>query len=646
MQAVDDEEGDDPLPFVDVSDELRAPPAATGLDARLCTALDAMGIRSLFAVQAATIPWLLRAEAMRLPADLCVCAPTGSGKTLAYALPIVHCLLSRVVCRLRAVVVLPTRSLALQVHSVFAALTAGTNLAVGTALGDVPFALERSRLVSQSKVTHTLGGASLVDILIATPGRLVDQLRAPDGAFGLRHLSWLVVDEADRLMAQAYDQWLPLVLDSARLGSPAAADAPAQSSLADRSRAPPPAATPGVRKLLFSATLTNDAHSLPALQLRAPAYLRIGSGGRFAMPAGLHEEYALCARALKPLYLVAALHRLRARRGAREEVERVLCFTRSVEGAHRLTRLLQQLDVRALEYSSNLQHSARAAALAAFSGAAQGEEAAEAEDGEPFAPDAPSALGCDVLIASDAMARGLDIAGIGHVINYDVPARLSTYMHRAGRTARAGREGTCCTLVTRDQARHFKEMLLQADRHPAAVHLEIAPPQLRRAHQPMADAQAEPLAAEPTQLAAPDEAAAARAAWIRRYERALSSVQAIVELERRGLLQLHQPLPEGTLPLPPEEEDAGAAGEADMPLPSADAADVADAADAVDAADADVPPEQSDELADGPRSELPLRRDRMAHLRKLMREQLSARAQMEGERRKAAKRARRAAQLS
>eukprot|EP00302_Diacronema_sp_CCMP2436_P021930 CAMPEP_0179971412 /NCGR_PEP_ID=MMETSP0983-20121128/35981_1 /TAXON_ID=483367 /ORGANISM="non described non described, Strain CCMP 2436" /LENGTH=110 /DNA_ID=CAMNT_0021886469 /DNA_START=52 /DNA_END=380 /DNA_ORIENTATION=- len=101
----EDNDDDDPLPFVDVSDELRAPASEAGLHPHLCATLERMGIRTLFPVQAAAIPWLLHAEAAGLASDLCVCAPTGSGKTLAYVLPIVHSLLSRVVCRLRAVVV-------------------------------------------------------------------------------------------------------------------------------------------------------------------------------------------------------------------------------------------------------------------------------------------------------------------------------------------------------------------------------------------------------------------------------------------------------------------------------------------------------------------------------------------------------------
>lgn len=643
----DEDDEDERLPFVEVSEELRASPAATGLDARLCAALDRMGIRSLFAVQAATIPWLLRADAARLPADLCVCAPTGSGKTLAYALPIVHALLPRVVCRLRAVVVLPTRSLALQVHAGFAALTAGTPLAVGTALGDVPFALERARLVAPPAAdaregAPLLGGCSLVDILVATPGRLVDQLRAADGLLSLQHLRWVVIDEADRLMAQAYDQWLPLLLESAHLAAPPGGLAPnastppfcarlAQPALADRSRAPLPGASGGVRKLLFSATLTSDAHSLPALQLRAPTYLRIGAG-RYAMPSGLHEEYAVCARALKPLLLIAALQRLRPARAAAGGAERVLCFTQSVDGAHRLTRVLQQLGVRALEYSSNLQHAARADALAHFSKGSGARQCAWAEGegeeagGAPFARVAPPELGCELLVASDAMARGLDIAGVGHVLNYDAPTRLSTYMHRAGRTARAGREGTCCTLVTRSQVKHFKAMLQQAGRTPAPVSLEVAPPRpdggFARRAQPLPGAADEPLLL----AAAADEADAARGAWISRYERALSSVHQILELERRGLLAMHEPVPAEAL-LADEQDDLLDAAADAQPLAGAPPG-------------AGRPREPPLELGDGPRPELVLRRDRTAHLGKLMREQLAARAQEGKEERKSAARKR------
>ena len=107
--------------------------SSLGIDPRLLATLKRLGVRKCFPVQASVIPLVLAAHAARCAGDVCVCAPTGSGKTLAYALPVVHSLLSRVVMRLRALVLLPTRGLAVQVHRVFSDLCEGTSLRVGLA---------------------------------------------------------------------------------------------------------------------------------------------------------------------------------------------------------------------------------------------------------------------------------------------------------------------------------------------------------------------------------------------------------------------------------------------------------------------------------------------------------------------------------
>lgn len=181
-----------------------------GLDPRLEAALTRMGVRKCFPVQACVVPVALAAHAARVSADLCVCAPTGSGKTLAYALPLVQSLLPRVVCRLRALVLLPTRGLAAQVGAIFDALCESTPLRVGLAAGHEASSWERERAaICGATARRGAAGAagassagSSVDILVATPGRLVEHLQHADGAVGLQHLRWLVVDEADRLLSQ------------------------------------------------------------------------------------------------------------------------------------------------------------------------------------------------------------------------------------------------------------------------------------------------------------------------------------------------------------------------------------------------------------------------------------------------------------
>lgn len=151
------------------------------------------------------IPAVLHAERTCDPrtGDVCISAPTGSGKTLAYVLPIVQCLLTRVVPRVRALVLVPTRDLVHQVYSVFKTYTAGTPLRVMSSAG------QRAFLVEQAELQR---GA--VDILVCTPGRLVDHLDQTTG-FTLQHLRFLVVDEADRMLTQSYQNWVHRVYASA-----------------------------------------------------------------------------------------------------------------------------------------------------------------------------------------------------------------------------------------------------------------------------------------------------------------------------------------------------------------------------------------------------------------------------------------------
>ncbi|KAJ1960147.1 ATP-dependent RNA helicase dbp6, partial [Dispira parvispora] len=174
------------------------------------------GITEFFAVQAAVIPRLLHmarnvTTRHKLP-DLCVSAPTGSGKTLAYVLPLVEKLQTRVVARLRAVVVVPTRDLAAQVKATFDQYTSDSALQVGLATGQHTFAQEQ-KMLCDTDGPLLVGGASLVDILVCTPGRLVDHL-ANTRNFTLQHLEFLVIDEADRLLHQNYSDWLPRVLEA------------------------------------------------------------------------------------------------------------------------------------------------------------------------------------------------------------------------------------------------------------------------------------------------------------------------------------------------------------------------------------------------------------------------------------------------
>ena len=493
------------------------------LDPRLVGALAAMGVRRCFPVQSTVVPRVLAAQACGCGGDVLVSAPTGSGKTLAFALPVVQQLLGRVVPRLRALVLLPTRGLAVQVHKVFAALCKPTPLRVGLAVGQegLPFEVERALLLGPPPPPGQPappGGRSAVDILVATPGRLVELLLA-GGGFTLQHLRWLVVDEADRLLQPGYHGWLQQVLLAAHAPPPprassaalAACDAPFGQSTArpwlgsmagaargaplrDLGAAPPPPLV----KMLFSATLTRNPSKLAPLQLRRPTYFCV-AGARRAAPATLREWMVRAPMQEKPLLLALLLRRLleAARRGtgelrsAEEEGEegegegegesedeeedaaaaaeeegggdeageavgggggggvapkppparlpQTLVFSSSLESTHRLARLLQLLRLDAAEFSSAVPPRQRRAVL-------QRLKAGEAR----------------LVVASDALARGMDVDGVEVVVNYEPPSSFNGYLHRVGRTARAGRAGTSFTLLREEEEVDFRQLLAEA----------------------------------------------------------------------------------------------------------------------------------------------------------------------------------------
>lgn len=407
--------------------------------------LDRLGISEWFAVQASVIPLLLHSPATRQlylpytpPRDICVSAPTGSGKTLAYTVPIIEALRTRVVVRLRALILVPTRDLALQVFEMFEAIGRGSGLKVSMATGSHSFRHEQAQLVGNLGTTNSPEYTSLADVLIATPGRLVDHVRSTVG-FSLEHLRFLVVDEADRLLGQSFQQWVSILLDAIACGAPKTTPC---------TRDDMDSLHPTVQKLLFSATLTRDPAKLGALNLRSPQYVSVGDGAmeeRFAFPPLLHEHMIVTDAASKVLRLISLLH-------DRPHVRQALCFTKSVEAANRLVRLLSFFEERwAMKngsepltvrfYSSDLSPQQRMQMLRDFRTGA-----------------------VDFLVCSDLIARGIDLPEVRHVVSYDVPVDMAKYVHRVGRTARAGRDGDAWTLVEEHEVFHFKQMLRRAGR--------------------------------------------------------------------------------------------------------------------------------------------------------------------------------------
>ncbi|XP_037672505.1 LOW QUALITY PROTEIN: ATP-dependent RNA helicase DDX51 [Choloepus didactylus] len=411
--------------------------------------LQAQGISSYFPVQAAVIPTLLRSAACGLlvgrggcrPSDLCVSAPTGSGKTLAFVIPVVQTLLRRVVCHVRALAVLPTKELAQQVSKVFNVYTDATPLRVALITGQKSLAKEQESLVQKTAD----GYRCLADIVVATPGRLVDHIDQTPG-FSLQQLRFLVIDEADRMIDSMHQAWLPRVVAAAFWSeSPPGPWAPLQ-----RRQVPVVTAASTccpqmpLQKLLFSATLTQNPEKLQQLGLYQPQLFSLGLahrspegssgnvGGKYAFPPGLSHSYVPCSLSSKPL---AVLHLI-----LKMNFSRILCFTNSRENSHRLFLLVQAFGgVSVAEFSSRFGPGERKGILKQF------------EQGK-----------IQLLVSTDATARGIDVQGVQLVINYDAPQYLRTYVHRVGRTARAGRAGRAFTLLLKVQEHRFLRMVTGA----------------------------------------------------------------------------------------------------------------------------------------------------------------------------------------
>lgn len=396
------------------------------LDELLVRNLKANGVKYLFPVQAEVIPWLLQKQCREnllirhsAPRDLCVSAPTGSGKTLTYVLPIIQSLKDRFIPTIRALVVVPVQELALQIHEVFKVYCKGTNLKVEvTTGGKTDLSKEQANLVRK-----VAGGGfeSKIDVLITTPGRLVEHLNYTEG-FDVTNLRFLVIDEADRVMENVQDNWMHILEKRSSCCSKTSSIV-SVGTIKER-KAP--------QKLLFSATLSHDPEKLKQLGLFQPVLFTsvandVGTTspseeyvGKYTTPRELEEFYSVAPTKLKPLVLCSLVER---------GWDKILCFAKSIEDAHKLSQLLGLLMPKKTvkELSSKLTRKDRDDTLKDFS------------DGK-----------VDILVCSDVIARGLDIPGVKYVVSYDPPKHVEGYIHRVGRTGRAGSQGSALSLLDPD----------------------------------------------------------------------------------------------------------------------------------------------------------------------------------------------------
>jgi ATP-dependent RNA helicase RhlE len=341
-----------------------------GLAPPLLEAIRDAGYRDPTPIQAQAIPLALKGR------DLIGLAQTGTGKTAAFTLPIIQRLLGGP-SRLRALILAPTRELAAQVRESFEKYGRHSGLRVaeifgGVALGPQEAALRRG-----------------VDVVVATPGRLIDHLERQN--LVLDDLEVLVLDEADRMLDMGFAPQINQIV-----------------------REVPPYR----QTLLFSATMPPEVEALARKYLRKPIVVQVGLRTQAAQTVA-HAVYPV-PRERKSALLAELLKR--------PEMDSVLVFTRTKHGADRLVRHLHRAGINASAMHADKSQSQRMQTLDGF------------KEGK-----------IRVLVATDIAQRGLDIAGISHVINYDVPQRPEDYVHRIGRTGRAAAAGDAFTFMSPEE---------------------------------------------------------------------------------------------------------------------------------------------------------------------------------------------------
>jgi ATP-dependent RNA helicase RhlE len=309
--------------------------------------------------------------------DVLACAMTGSGKTAAFLLPILHQLSGRPRGTTRALVITPTRELAAQILEDLNDLAVHTALTGAAVYGGV----------GAGPQEHAF--RSGVDVIIATPGRLLDHFKQPYAK--LAGLQYLVLDEADRMLDMGF---LPEIRKILRH-------------------------LPTKRQtLFFSATMPPAIGQLAREMLRDPVTLNVE---RQAAPAvGITQAVYPVPQELKSSLLIALL--------TRGDMDQALVFTRTKHRANRLCEFLVKRGIKAERIHGNRSQAQRTAALDGFKRGVH-----------------------RVLVATDIAARGIDVEALGHVVNFDVPNVPEDYIHRVGRTARAEATGEAFTMVSPEE---------------------------------------------------------------------------------------------------------------------------------------------------------------------------------------------------
>ena len=345
--------------------------ADLGLSAAMLASLATAGYSRPTPIQAQAVPLALKGR------DLMGLAQTGTGKTAAFTIPIIERLMGGAT-RTRALILTPTRELCQQVEESIRKYSGGTGLDVISVYGGVGY---------EAQTTALKNG---VDIIVATPGRLIDHLEKQHVVFD--DLEVLVLDEADRMLDMGFAPQINRIVAQIH---------------------------PYRQTLLFSATMPPEVEALARKYLRKPQVVQVGRRSQAAAtvrhcvyPVPKHKKMDLLVHLLREA-------------GADDSV---LVFTRTKHGADRVVRHLEDAGYAADALHADKTQVQREQALARF-------KAGETK----------------LLVATDIAQRGLDISGITHVINFDVPQQAEDYVHRIGRTGRAAKEGDAFTFMCADE---------------------------------------------------------------------------------------------------------------------------------------------------------------------------------------------------
>ncbi|KAL0210617.1 hypothetical protein RCL1_005053 [Eukaryota sp. TZLM3-RCL] len=399
--------------FIEPSSELFEP-KSIGLCKALRTGISNLKISKLYSMQVIS---LFAAARLPLPSsekittsssqtlvfnDICIASPTGSGKTLAFGLAIYERIKLLRGAFVKALIVVPTRDLALQISSVLETLYTPSHLSVVTLVGQRSFANE-------------LIAITRADVVVATPGRLVDHLMTSSVDFS--RLSVLVFDEVDRLFSDSFQDLinvLKLKINAQNLN---------------------------ILKIFASATLKfSSENSISGLLLNNPLLITSNSTvNKFSIPETLHDTSSFVVSPLshKPLFCKILLQQYLPVQND-DVSNQILIFCNSCDSAHRLCRFLQisMPNFKISEFSSNFSQIKRNITLENFRNSK-----------------------ISVLICSDSISRGLDFPSVFAVISYDCPLTVVTLVHRIGRTGRANKSGNTITILTSTQVSRYKRML-------------------------------------------------------------------------------------------------------------------------------------------------------------------------------------------